>query len=1443
LLAKQGELAIEEKSVAADFFAAAASVAETKLDDLPRALSHLRRVVELEQRAPAYDALARLSLSTNAYDDAAAHLDRLRELVTGAERAAVALRLADALVLANRKAEARERLESEIARDPEADSIRVRLAETYRAAQDWVALAELLTEGAHHAPDKATRLTRLREAAELHRVKTGTPEAAIPLLEQAADLSPDENAVKLALADALGAAGRPEEARTLLRTLVDAFGGRRPKERAPVHYHLARLDLVIGDRARALVELDAATRIDPANAEILRALAELARDDGQLERAERSYRALLTVLRRQEETSETGITRSEAMFELSQIAKRQGETDRANEILESAFELATESDLEARRLEAALRRSGDHESLSRAIHDRLERGAQEDEAALRIELGELYDRHLGRKEEALEMVLRAIDLDTGNAAAHDAAFRLAESTGRLAEYEERLVKLASRPELAGTLHRRLARIAETVRHDDREAAQLYEKAVEADERDRELLDALAAVYERLGDDAGQARMLGLRVALDAEEGGASPDALYRLAQLRFRSGEIDAGCDAFEQAFEADPNQERAEELLRAAADAHPQAARIIDIYERLARAPDRERTLIDALVRRWSLPGGTTDPMREAVDLATKLEDAETAEQLLRRYLERDHDDKEGRVWALALLAWRCEESGRVREAAVLKREAAELAEPEAARRFLFEVAGLASGPLDDLRLASSIYEELHEKEPQDRDAWELLLDVYRRLEDYSKLVALVARIVEYVDDVSERSKLRLERVKVQMQKLKLSDDDAARELEEIVDENPAQVDAALLLVNIFEQSGREDDLAGLLARLLDGAKDRQDADAVSSLSRRLGQLLENRDRSQARDVYYAALDWDPRARDILVALERLHTEDDDAEGRAEVMERRLAIETGQEAESLALTLHDARKALEDEEGAVRALELGFQASPRSVGLRDRLEALYREALEYGKLSELFVRDARGRADPHEKAQRLRDAAAICRDELSDPEEAAKILREARAADPHDLLLLVELVDTLSASGEVKAAASELTSALETIDEGDALRPDLIGRRALFRSRLNEMDAALADFEEAIAHGKTDLRAYFADHLAKMAMQAAGRGDVATWRTYRLRIAGLRLAIGDIEEAREVLTELLKTDSKDKATLRAVAELDELEERWDAASATYRRLVGIEDGEGIVSAALKLLDTCEKAGRLADARGGLERARMAAPDDANLRERLAWLYEQLGALKELGELVLEEARSASDVTPRFEGLVRAGHLFLEAAGDPNASTQMDLGLAIAPLEEAHAIRPADLDCAALLSDAYVGAGRIDEAQDLLIRTIATFKGRRARELSSLYHRLARIAEVLGDRATELTHLTTALDMDAQNGVVASELAYLAMEIGNLEIAQRALRQITMLKTPAPLPKAVAYQHLGEIARQQGDLRRAMMLLKRAIDDDPTLDNARLLLDQLQSEI
>jgi tetratricopeptide (TPR) repeat protein len=230
------------------------------------------------------------------------------------------------------------------------------------------------------------------------------------------------------------------------------------------------------------------------------------------------------------------------------------------------------------------------------------------------------------------------------------------------------------------------------------------------------------------------------------------------------------------------------------------------------------------------------------------------------------------------------------------------------------------------------------------------------------------------------------------------------------------------------------------------------------------------------------------------------------------------------------------------------------------------------------------------------------------------------------------------------------------------------------------------------------------------------------------------------------------------------------------------------------------------------------------------------LRARLSSLYEQTGAFKELAEMSLADAKVAKDVAGRFAHLSRAGALLVQHGADPS--------VAVAALEEAHALRPSDTECTVLLADAYTLAGRSPEAVELINQAIAGQKGKRSRELGALYHRLARVAHHAGDPTNEIAWLASALDMDAQNGFVASELASVAMEQGQLEVATRALRAITMLKAAAgsPISKGLAYQYLGEIARQQGDTKRAVMLLKRAIDDDPTLAGARAMLDALQSE-
>jgi tetratricopeptide (TPR) repeat protein len=1447
LLADQAQRAEDAAEIAkaADLWSRAARVAD-ELGDPDAATARHERVIALEPRAASLDALARLAAQRGAWAKAAEHLEALLERAEDSERAAVAVRLAESWVNAGNPERARARLEEASAADPDAAVVGARLTTMYREGEEWNALAALLTRSAAHAPDKAARLAALREAAELYRTRCGTPDLAIPLLEQASDLEPEDRTTKLALADALGAAERYAEARSLLRALVDGFGGRRPKERAPVHYHLARLDLAMGDSGQALVELDAATRIDPANPEILRTLAELARSDGQMERAERSYRALLAVLRRVDQpAADAPIVRSEVLLELASIATLQGEKERAAELLESALEAASRSDVEGLRLEEALRAKGELTALARALEARIARGgAPRKSAEALTELATLLDERLGQREAALTARLRAVALAPELPSMHDAALDLARRMETLPAYVEHLAALAAAAEargdetLACELSLRVGDVVERELHDDAGAAAHYERAQRFEVRLPDVLCALDRIYERLGDVDAQARVLARRVEIESMASGApaTTDALYRLATLKLlREGTLEEGCDLLLSALAIAPELDRAEAALRAATEAHPRETRLIDLYERVGRTEGHERALVEALTLRSQLPGGSPEPLREAVSVARHIGDARLAESLLRRLVGRGQEgapDPAHLAWALTTLAELREADDDVADAVALKRQAAELAEPEEARRLRFEVARLAADRLYDLTLAASTYEELHRHEPADRDAWELLLEVYRRMGKHAELADLIGRVVDFVDDNAERSRLRLERVRVTMNELGLGDG-AAPLLREIVDEDPSQVDAAILLAGILSRSGREEDLTELLARQLDAAKDRSDAASVGSLSLRLGALLERTRRSEARVVYYGALEWQPQSKELLRALVSLRDPGAEEGDRADAMERLLALETGLEAEAIAIELAALRESLGDEDAAGRAFEAGFRAHPSSALLRERLEAAYRAREEWTKLAELWVIDASVLPDA-KAVPRLREAAAMLRRQAGEPGRAADVLRAARAMAKEDLALLDELVATLLEAGDKAGATLELTLAIDWFGDENPDGAGLHAARSELRRDLDDDDGALTDLEQAYLVGGAPFAKGLVIHLQRMAARASDARDAARARALRVRLAEVLPATGAADEARALLADLLKSDSKDRDALRALAHLEATAGHWDAASATYRRLVALEEGELVVDTALRLADACERAGRLGDARGGLERARRVAPGNEALSGRLERLYQSTGAFRELAELYLEEAKGARDVAGRFTSLVRAGTLILEHGADPSA--------ALGPLREANALRPGDLECTARLAEGLALAGKATEATDLLNGVLGSYKGRRSRELASIHHAFARVARALGNPEGEVQWLTSALDMDAQDGEVASELAVAARRVGQLDLATRALRTVTMLKIAAPMSRAMAYQHLGEIAHDQGDVKRAVMMLKRAVDDDPSLDGARSLLEQLKAE-
>jgi tetratricopeptide (TPR) repeat protein len=987
---------------------------------------------------------------------------------------------------------------------------------------------------------------------------------------------------------------------------------------------------------------------------------------------------------------------------------------------------------------------------------------------------------------------------------------------------------------------RLGQVAESDLGDGRRAAGLYERAVDLGLRSPEVLQALDRLFEKLGEADKQAKVLAMRVEVEAAMGGkgAASDAVYRLAELRLGArSKFDEGVEMLQTALDLAPDLDRARAILERAVAIDATHPALIELYERVGRHPGQERALVEALRLRSELPGSSTDTVREAVAIATRIGEPALARSLLSRFVDTRlasaaTQNAADLAWALGTLAELSEAAGELRRAVELKREAARLAQPDEARRLQFEVASMAAERLEDLALAAEVYEGLRAADPADREAWEPLLRVYRRMGGGKKLADLLSAVADYVDDASERAKLRFERVKMLAEEPGGQAVDAAPELREIVDEDPGLIDAALMLASILERTGQTDELIELLSRQLDGARDRGDASSVASLALRLGALVEASDRGRARDAYYTGLDWEPKNRGLLDALLRLLESEADADSGevADVLERRLAAEDGPKAEEMAKALHTKRVELGDEAAAQRALEVGFRAYPSSVALRDQLEEGYRARSDWRKLAELYVVEAGARTDVGARVARLKEAAAVYRGRLADPRAAADALGLARAAAPDDRPLLTEYVDALEEAGDHDAAANELGKALASLAKDDPTRPALLMKRAAVRAAAGMLAAALEDLEQAFEQDREKSAGPLAAQLE--AAEQAANGDGEKVRLLRLRRAQVLPYAGDVDAPRAILGVLLTTDPRDREALRTLAGLESALEQWDAASAALRKLLGLEEGPAAVEVALALADACERGGRSGDARAALERARASAPLDAAVRQRLAQLYEQMGAFHELAGLVLEEAGAAGDVAVRFGLLVRAGVVLLEQAGDPEAS--------VAALEQARALRPGDSDCVGPLAEAYTLCGRGPDAVALLESILGPTKGKRSRELAPLYWRLSRVLQHGGDTVGEQRALVTALECDSQNGDVCAAVAVRALETEQLDLATRALRAVTLLKTPGPMSKGLAYQYMGEIAVKQGDSKKALTLLKRACAEDPSLESAKELLLQIE---
>lgn len=1443
------KIASSDPVSAARLWEQAGRLAEEHFEDRERLQRDFQVAVSLVPQAELYDRLALLSHEQQDHEKEALWLESLLGNTppeSQTVRRDVVERLARSLLASEERSAARVLLEKELRQDAAAQGLRALLAERYEEEEQWAPWVQTLAEGVPFAESDEERVALLSQAAHISRQQLHDLEQAIPFLEAAIELRPEDRVLRLQLADALRLSGQGQRAQEILQALLEEFGRRRTKERAVVHEQLARILQEQGAYAEALEQAEAAASIERTDPKMILLVGHLARQNGNLERAEQAYRTLLLLVGRKGATQTADATRvgeSTILYELSRIAAEEGNAERAAELLDSALEVATKSSEEALLLDAELSQTEQSGLLLQRLEERLQLSTErEDQAELLLTQAQIIQRS-GQVERALQMRLQAIELVPTQVRFIDSTWSWAQKQGVLLQLMQHLEQLAQRyqeelPDLSGELWMRLG--SEVQEIDGERAAQFFERAQLTNYKPRRVFLALDQVLQQLGDPARVVESLRRFVALEAAT--AYPqllaDAKYRLAEYELKRGELDSGLQHLTQALDLDAKEERALELLLGTVSQFPHAYQAAPLLLRLARQSGNRDHLLTALQLSIQSPDVALSLIQEAVTLTRELGTAEALEAALDLAIERAREQdlleevREELVERAALF----QQEGRYARAAQLLGDALPWYESERAWELGVERAELLAQIPEQQEEARAAYGELFERSPQERRIWQPLFLLSRQLGREEDIHAHLKQIDASQLSEEDQEFLQMEQVRLLLAAERFEEAEAV--LRQALTEHPEFAEAADILAELFKQQGRLEELREHWEQLFDQARSRDDAAQVRRTVLLLADLLRDTDPEEAASLLTASLTWTSGDRSVLQLLRSLQTEETPFEDRAEVLEYLLAVEEGEAAVQLALHLAEERLAHQDEEGAARAWELGFRAAPTDPRIGEKyVNSLFAQE-DYLHASEALLFLAEQESTEEGAAQAFARAAQLFEEQLGDPESAARAFLRAFEKQAYELTYLERAVWNLAAVGEAERALEVLSTALEDADE--ITQADLFQLRAKlivqeFESDVQWLNRASQDLRHASGLFITEEQAQQMQQDRELILQRLfdlyqGEESEAEGQAVCLELGQLALARGEAGRALEIWESWLQTHEQDRRIAQELTQLALQTQSFDLALYAARLLLEASSEAESAVAALLLADAAEGAGLPLEAKEPLLDAMRLHPQNEQLSQRLRALYEAAGAQAELAELLLEESRSAATALQREELLRSAGDLLFQAGESQRA---------IEILEEARSLSEEPTGLLVQLTDCYLELGEVERARQMLTEAIEAQGRRRSPELSQLQHALARVARLSGDVEEMYTLLDAALMSDRNNSEVAVELALRAEEDGRYEMAVKALQMITLSKGSCSMSKAESYYRQAVIAEIQGDGKRALLLGKRALTTEEGFPQAQSLVDRL----
>ncbi|HTA17672.1 MAG TPA: tetratricopeptide repeat protein, partial [Polyangia bacterium] len=638
--------------------------------------------------------------------------------------------------------------------------------------------------------------------------------------------------------------------------------------------------------------------------------------------------------------------------------------------------------------------------------------------------------------------------------------------------------------------------------------------------------------------------------------------------------------------------------------------------------------------------------------------------------------------------------------------------------------------------------------------------------------------------------------------------------------------------------------------------------------------------DVTAAVDRYAEILERSPGRREAIAALERIAADPDHRHRVAVVLEPvyRAAGDWGKlvgalEAQLETVDDHDQRvtilREMADIYQRIGRLDLAFDSRSRawlvdvsSAATLGEMEALAVSARQYGPLVATLQKGAVEAVDPDLQAQLWGISARLAEENLGDVPQAIEAWRAALAARPDDVDAFLALERLLSQA----ARPAELVEVLErhadvTLDAGEK---KTIAKRiaVLYEDALKQREPALRAWEAVLDIDANDVEAL--DALAQLHLAGSSYRELAEILERKLQLVeipahrrALRLEVArlydeQLQEADQAVSQLRAVLDESAGDRDALAALDGIftrdERHVDLLEVLDARAAGEPNAPARDALALRAARLTEV--ELSDVEGGVARYQKilaVSPGDAGAKDAL-WAIARGTDYRSSAVAALEPVlRAARD----WEGVVELTELRL--AVEDGAPERMAALAEIARIEEVErrdTRRAFEAWARALTEEASASAPR--EALERLAaatgdwqglarvyaeRMDATFDAALQRSLAL---RLAQLFEErLGDLSRAADYLRQALSLPGDEAAVLAALErVLRAQDAHGELAEILAREAEVAVDPAAQAEFLAA--LGEIRlRALDDADGALGAFRDALERNPDHAGARGALHEL----